>query len=92
MDGGLYIYNSGTYLFTKCAFDTCTATGNGGGVALSVSDVPFHYCSFIGYASDITTADYGGAVYRNSGGNDYDRHCTFSLIGEFLWRGLKATA
>jgi len=38
--------------------------GNGGGVALnSVSDVPFHYCSFIGNASDITTADYGGGGF-----------------------------
>jgi len=79
--GGLYIYNSGTYLFTKCAFDTCTATGNGGGVALnSVSDVPFHYCSFIGNASDITTADYGGGgFYANSGGNDTIANCTFSF-------------
>jgi hypothetical protein len=78
--GGLYIYNSGTYLFTQCAFDTCTATGNGGGIALnSVSNVPFLYCSFIGNASDITTADYGGGgFYAYSGGNDTIANCTFS--------------
>jgi predicted outer membrane repeat protein len=77
--GGLYIYNSGTYLFTQCAFDTCTATGNGGGVALnSVSNVPFHYCSFTGNSSRATTADFGGGgFYANSGGNDTIANCTF---------------
>ncbi len=77
--GGLYIYNSGTYVFTGCAFDTCTATGNGGGVALnSISNVPFHYCSFTGNVSNATVADEGGGgFYANSGGNDTIANCTF---------------
>jgi len=79
--GGFYIYNSGTYLFTQCAFDTCTATGNGGGIAInSVSNVPFHYCNFTGNVSEITTADYGGGgFYANSGGNDTIANCIFSF-------------
>jgi hypothetical protein len=67
-------------VLTQCAFDTCTATGNGGGIALnSVSNVPFHYCSFTGNVSNATTADYGGGgFYATSGGNDTIANCSFS--------------
>lgn len=78
--GGFYVYQNGTYLFNNCAFDTCTATGNGGGIVLaSISNVPFHYCTFIGNSSEVTGADYGGGgFYASSGSSDTIANCVFS--------------
>ncbi|GGA90696.1 right-handed parallel beta-helix repeat-containing protein [Puia dinghuensis] len=87
--GGVYIYNSGTYLFTSCAFDTCTATGNGGGIALnSLSNVPFHYCNFVGNSASATAVDNGGGgFYASSGSGDTLIGCTFSKNSSVSYGG-----
>ena len=93
--GGIYIYNNGSFQFTNCVFDTCTAVGNGGGLFdIACQGLTLTGCSFTGNISSGTTTNTtttypggGGIDIRNVGSGFSLTNCSFSLNSSNAYGG-----